>query len=77
MDPSTRSLYANVWNQVDGIQIYDMDTFALKGKLEPAVGQTLPKEIQGTLTQLTVSFFFFANCCDFRSMNVVYVLVVK
>lgn len=47
MDPSTRSLYANEWNQEDAIQVYDMDTFALKGALKPAAGQTLPKEIQG------------------------------
>jgi hypothetical protein len=48
VEPSTRSLYANEWNQVDGIQIYDMDSFALKGQLVPATGQTFPKEIQGS-----------------------------
>jgi len=47
VDPSTRSLYANVWNQEDGIQVYDMDTFALKDTLVPAPGQSFPREIQG------------------------------
>ena len=54
VDPSTRSLYANVWNQEDGIQVYDMDTFALKDKLAPAPGQSFPREIQGEQLSLCV-----------------------
>lgn len=54
MDPSTRSLYANVWNQEDGIQVYDMDTFALKDTLVPAPGQSFPREIQGEQLSLCV-----------------------
>lgn len=70
VNPSTRSLYANVWNQVDGIQIYDMDSFALKGKLTPAAGQTFPKEIQGgAFNPLDPGFLYVAinaNCSVYK-----------
>ena len=58
MDPTTRSLYSNEWNQIDAIQIYDMDTFALKGKLAPAPGQSLPKEIQGNYIRLLYIYIY-------------------
>ena len=82
MDPSTRSLYANVWNQEDGIQIYDMDSFALKGKLSPAAGQTIPREVQGgAINPLDPGFLYLsvnANCSvykiDLKSGDVSFVL---